>query len=62
METNANVEQKQGASDLITKKILISSGTYKELKKRVIDLDLDTDGKISPEMLGIAIESLLKRN
>lgn len=46
----------------VTKKILITKDTYKILKKLTIDLDLDDDGKILPEMLGECVNYLVKNN
>ena len=43
----------------ISKKIIFSNDVYKILKKTTVDLNIDGDGKFTPEALGEALEYLL---
>ncbi|MFA6195307.1 MAG: hypothetical protein WC656_01530 [Sulfurimonas sp.] len=49
-----------GIEEKITKKIPLLQDTHKSLKKMVIDLDLDSDGKISLDMIGSCIDMLVR--
>ena len=46
----------------ITKRVEFSQSDYKELKKIVIELDLDDDGKVTPNMIGQAISHILEKS
>ena len=46
-------------SEKVSKKIVFSNDVYKILKKATIDLNIDGDGKFTPESLGRALEYLL---
>lgn len=48
-----------GETKNITKRIEFSEEVYKIIKKEVIELGLDNDGKMSPQMLGQALDSLI---
>jgi len=44
----------------IVKRIPLKAETYKFLKKMAIDLELDGDGAIKPDMIGACIDKLVK--
>ncbi len=46
--------------DKVSQKIVVKPNAHKELKKLIIDLDLDKNGKLTPEMYGQAIEHILE--
>jgi hypothetical protein len=48
-------------TEKITKRIAMSQDTYKYLKKMSIDLEIDNDGKFTPEVLGICIDEMINR-
>lgn len=48
-----------GETKKVTKRIEFSEEVYKIIKKEVIELGLDNDGKMSPQMLGQALDSLI---
>lgn len=45
--------------DTISKRFTISQETYKALKIKAIELELDKDGKITPDILGETIEAII---
>jgi hypothetical protein len=56
-EENLVIEEK------VIKRIPLTQESYKYLKKMAIDLDMDSDGKISLDMIGACIDLLiLKKN
>lgn len=50
------------SSDRITKRIAITQETYKKLKIKTIEMEIDEDGKFTPETLGKAIDFLINEN
>jgi len=55
-------EEKGIKAKEVTKKVVMSGKVLKLLKKTTIDLDIDNDGKFTPESYGIALEYLLMGN
>lgn len=45
---------------IVSKRIVISEETYKKLKIKTIELELDDNDKITPKAMGLCIEALLK--
>ena len=45
----------------VTKRFFISEETYKKIKITAIELGLDDDGKMTPAILGKAIDFLVSR-
>jgi len=56
------MEKKMSDTENITKRVEFSQSDYKELKKIVIELDLDDDGKVTPNMIGQAISHILEKS
>lgn len=54
-EENLVIEEK------VIKRIPLMQESYKYLKKMAIDLDMDSDGKISLDMIGSCIDLLIKQ-
>jgi len=56
MSENDNVESN---NEKVTKRVPLNKETYKFIKKMVIEEDLDNDGTIKPEMIGVCIDKLV---
>jgi hypothetical protein len=56
MKEYKNIEE----SEKIVKRFPLNRETYKYLKKMAIDLDLDTDGAIKPEVIGECIDKAIE--
>lgn len=48
--------------DTISKRFTISQETYKAIKIKAIELELDKDGKITPDILGKTIDAIIDEN
>lgn len=51
---------KEASSERVSKRFAITQETFKMLKIKAIELELDVDGKSTPEALGDVILSLFK--
>ena len=65
-ENNINSEESSNSSEInkeiekVVKRVPMLPETYKFLKIMAIDMDLDADGAIKPEMIGHCIDELIK--
>lgn len=54
--------EKVNTNEIITKRFTISQESYKAIKIKAIELELDEDGKITPDILGKTIDAIISEN
>lgn len=58
-EESSNSSEINKEIEKVVKRVPMLPETYKYLKIMAIDMDLDADGAIKPEMIGLCIDKLV---